>query len=170
MSPAKNVRPTLDRVKEAVFSIIQTRIQGAVVLDIFCGSGSLGLEALSRGAAWCDFVDKSLGSFKTVKKNIEILGVEDQSKAYMKDVMTWLLAPRGKKYDLVFADPPYSFSSQENNKVLDRLISGELLASDALIIFEKFKKTELVIPDSLIISDMRQYGDTDIAFIKVNND
>lgn len=165
-SPAKNVRPTLDRVKESIFSIVQDRIEDAVVLDLFCGSGALGLEAISRGAQSCDFVDKGLGSFKTVKKNIEFLGAEEQSSAYMKDSLVWLAVDRGKRYDLVFADPPYNFTETEIYKLLNRLLEGGLLTDDALIVLEKFKKTELKVPDGLILSDVRKYGDTEVALIR----
>lgn len=165
-SPAKNVRPTLDRVKEAVFSIVSEYLHDASVLDLFSGSGALGLEAISRGAASCDFVDKALGSYKTIKKNIELLGAGEQATVYMKDVMSWLSISRGKKYDLVFADPPYNLQENDISKFLTRLLEGELLDDDALIVLEKFKKTELRVPNGLIVSDMRKYGDTEIVFIK----
>ena len=100
------VRPTTDKVKESLFSIIQFEIEGRSVLDLFAGSGQLGLEAISRGAEWCTFVDASAKSLAVVRKNIALTGFADKSEVVQRDAFAFLAAAN-RKFDLVFLDPPY---------------------------------------------------------------
>lgn len=102
-----DVRPTIDRVKEAMFSAIHFEIEGSEVLDLFSGSGQLGIEAISRGAKSCTFVDASLASLKITRKNISTVGFESQAKVFQGDFKTFLNTARSK-YHIVFLDPPYS--------------------------------------------------------------
>lgn len=111
MSPSGDhkVRPTADRVKEAVFNIIGPCIKGFIVLDLFAGTGSLGLEALSRGAEFAIFVDKDPESLKVLKKNIGLTGFIDKSEVLSGDGLKVLgkLKTANKLFDLIFIDPPY---------------------------------------------------------------
>lgn len=100
------VRPTTDRVKEAIFSAIQFEIQGAVVLDLFAGSGQLGIEALSRGAAECHFVDNAAPSVKAVRQNIEHCGFTEQAQVHSTPFSAFLKSAR-QKFDIALLDPPY---------------------------------------------------------------
>lgn len=100
------VRPTPERVKEALFNILQFQIEGRQVLDLFAGSGQLGLEALSRGAAHAVFVDASRESVEVVKRNIRALGMEGKSSVFQTDFSAFLLR-RQEPFDIVFLDPPY---------------------------------------------------------------
>lgn len=102
-----DVRPTTDKVKEALFSIIQFEIEGRRILDLFAGSGQLGIEALSRGAASCVFVDSSKKSVEVVRQNLEATGFSKQSVVINSDSIAFLKS-RGEKYDIAFLDPPYS--------------------------------------------------------------
>jgi 16S rRNA (guanine966-N2)-methyltransferase len=107
------IRPTADRVKEAVFSIISNKwdISGIQVLDLFAGSGALGFEALSRGAAHAVFVDKSAGSIKAIKRNAINLGLGEQVEAVSGDAISYLSKSSDSHlFDLVFCDPPYEFN------------------------------------------------------------
>lgn len=101
-----DVRPTPERVKEGIFSAIQFEIEGRRVLDLFAGSGQMGLEALSRGAKSAVFVDSSENSLKTVRKNIEITGFSDRAKTVRSDYAAFCAACRDS-FDIVFIDPPY---------------------------------------------------------------
>lgn len=101
-----DVRPTTDKVKESIFNIIQFEIEGKTVLDLFAGSGQLGIEALSRGAERAVFVDSSKKSLDIVKKNIETTGFSSSSTVVLSDALFFLRSNR-QKYDLVFMDPPY---------------------------------------------------------------
>lgn len=101
-----DVRPTSQKVKEAVFSAIQFDIEGRRVLDLFAGSGQLGIEALSRGAKSAVFVDNSTASIRIIKQNIESTGFENSSKVYMSDYSSFTAMSRDT-FDIVFLDPPY---------------------------------------------------------------
>ncbi|MCQ2485719.1 MAG: 16S rRNA (guanine(966)-N(2))-methyltransferase RsmD [Clostridia bacterium] len=102
-----DVRPTTDRVKEAIFSIIQFEIEGRQVLDMFAGSGQLGIEALSRGAAYATFTDMSKDSVAIVKQNLLSTGLHRNSAVLQTDAVTFLKNYK-KKFDIIFMDPPYS--------------------------------------------------------------
>lgn len=102
-----DVRPTTDKVKECLFSIIQFEIEDAVVLDLFAGTGQLGIEALSRGAAKAVFVDSSRKSLETVKKNISLAAIDAISNTNCSDAFSFLQTSRDK-FDIVFLDPPYN--------------------------------------------------------------
>ncbi len=105
----EDVRPTTDRVKEAVFSIMQFEIEGRRVLDLFAGSGQLGIEALSRGAASATFVDMSKDSLSAVKYNLEHTKLGDNAKVVQTDALSFLKLTKDK-FDIVFLDPPYASS------------------------------------------------------------
>lgn len=106
----EDVRPTTDKVKEALFSIIQFEIEGRRVLDLFAGSGQLGIEALSRGAAGCVFVDQSKQAIGVIKKNLETCGFADSARVYQSDSLTYLsvTASPKERYDIALLDPPYA--------------------------------------------------------------
>ena len=108
-----DVRPTTDKVKESLFNILQFELEGREVLDLFAGSGQLGLEALSRGAKSAVFVDSSPRSLDIVKKNIRLTGMEVQASAVAGDAFSFLAAT-DRKFDLVFLDPPY------DHKLIDK--------------------------------------------------
>ena len=101
------VRPTTDRVKEAIFSAIQFEIPGTVVLDLFAGSGQLGIEALSRGAAECHFVDNAAPSIKAVRQNIEHCGFSEISRVHSMPFSAFLKSARDGEFDIALLDPPY---------------------------------------------------------------
>lgn len=123
-------RPTSGRMREALFNICQNYIEGARFLDLFAGSGAMGFEALSRGASFATFVDNSQESVRCIKKNRELLQLEQQSELLFGDVFEVMqkLAKKEKKYDLIYADPPYGTN-------LDGVAFSHLLVSklDALI-------------------------------------
>lgn len=104
----EDVRPTTDRVKEAIFSIIQFEIEGRQVLDLFAGSGQLGIEALSRGAAYATFTDMSRDAVDTVKSNLLHTKLGQNASVLQTEAVTFLKSHREKKFDIVFMDPPYS--------------------------------------------------------------
>lgn len=115
-----DVRPTTDKVKESVFNIIQFDIEGRNVLDLFSGSGQLGIEALSRGASMCTFVDSSRASLGVTSENIKAVGFEKESRAVLSDALSFLDRDLNK-YDLAFLDPPYKAGLM--SEALIRLLS-----------------------------------------------
>ncbi len=102
----EQVRPTTDRVKESLFNILQFQLEGRRFLDLFAGSGQIGLEALSRGAAFAVFVDSSKESIRVVEKNLQSTGFESQAKVVMADYASYLRGCR-ERFDIAFLDPPY---------------------------------------------------------------
>ena len=132
----RETRPTLDRVKEAMFGMLQFDIEDRIVLDLFAGSGNLGLEALSRGAAYAVFCDKGRTAAKLVEKNIDALGFSECAEVHCADCFLLLdrLAAGKKRFSLVLLDPPYAAGLTE--RVLDKLVSGEILSTGCIIISE----------------------------------
>jgi 16S rRNA (guanine966-N2)-methyltransferase len=145
-------RPTADRVREALFSIIAARVAGAAVLDLFAGSGALGIEALSRGAARVTFVDDDRRAVQAVQANLGGL----EATVLQRDAAVFLRTTTDQ-YDLVFLDPPYRHGPR-----LGRELSGPVaavLAPGGLVVSESDRRTPLDLPD-LTLQDERRYGDT----------
>ncbi|MEA2123519.1 MAG: rRNA (guanine966-N2)-methyltransferase [Solirubrobacteraceae bacterium] len=149
-------RPTSDRVREALFSILGERVQRARVLDLFAGSGALGLEALSRDAAEATFVDSAAASVATVKANLQALGGEAEVRR--SDALRFLRAASGeaRHYDLVLLDPPYRLAERLGRELSETLPA--VLAPSALVISESDRRAPL--PLDLPLTDERRYGDT----------
>lgn len=110
----EDVRPTTDRVKEAMFSIIQFELEGRQILDLFAGSGQLGIEALSRGAAYATFTDMSKDSVDVIKGNLIMTKLGKNAAVLQTEAITFLKNHRDKKFDIVFMDPPYSKGILQN--------------------------------------------------------
>lgn len=116
----RRVRPTADRVREAWFSILNDRVRNARVVDLFAGSGALGLEAVSRGAAHVTFVEIGKPALDALRKNVSTLDVEDRVTVHRADVLRWVAGLRGPKFNLAFADPPYTTGQSERLRDLFR--------------------------------------------------
>lgn len=151
------VRPTSDRVKESVFQILSQRLYGARVLDLFCGSGALGLESLSRGAGEVVFNDSSAESIALLQKNLAAL--KESAKIYRLDYKACLNTVSGK-FDLIFVDPPY----KENlaAEILTLVKARSLLAEGGLVVFESEREEEPA--EGFMVADQRSYGRTKITF------
>ncbi|MFC1512845.1 16S rRNA (guanine(966)-N(2))-methyltransferase RsmD [Thermodesulfobacteriota bacterium] len=165
-TPAKSsrrIRPTADRSREALFSIIGQEVVGAAVLDLYAGTGALGLEALSRGAGSALFVDLHNEALGLIGKNIELCGFSERSRIIRRDVTKGLFfleqtAPV-TGFDLVFIDPPYG--KELASKALADLASMTLLAKDGLVIAEEESGAEFAEAyQGLRLFDRRRYGDT----------
>ena len=165
----ENTRPTLDRVKEALFNIIQFKLEDSNVLDLFAGSGSLGIEALSRGANYCVFCDSSHEASMIVKKNLEKTRFIDSSKLYnlkFDKALNKILDDK-LKFDVVFLDPPYK--TDYIQKSLELIIKYELLNDDAILILETDDKDRIlkeIENIELDICDVRKYGRVSLIFLK----
>lgn len=147
------VRPTSDRVREAWMSILGAALPGARVLDLFAGSGALGLEALSRGATTAEFVEIGAGSIKALGANIAALGVESRCRVHKGDAMRFAEALGAHAYDVVFADPPY-----DHDAAL-RLV-GLFRQTPFARILSVEHRAALALPGD----DSRRYGDTALTF------
>ena len=148
-------RPTADRVREALFSMLGD-VSGARVLDLYAGSGALGIEALSRGAESALFVERDAQAVAAIERNLAAVGVE--ATVVRQDVVRFLARADGA-FDLVFCDPPDDSASRLAGQLADRLPA--LCAEDARIVTESDKRNPLVLPFPLLVE--RAYGDTRIA-------
>ena len=126
------IRPTSDRVKESVFTIVQFDIEGRRVLDLFAGTGQYGIEALSRGAGSVVFVDTSADSVKLVKENLKLTGLSENASVYGRDALRYL--EDSEKFDLIFIDPPYD--TKLADKALDKIAEFDKLNINGIIICE----------------------------------
>ncbi len=159
------VRPTADRTREALFSILGGLVEDAAVLDIFAGTGALGLEALSRGAARAVFVDLSRESIAVIRKNIALLGVTERTQVLVRDVLRpgAFLSGLSGPFDLVFADPPYRADALA--RTLENLASSGVLAPGATVVVEHALSPPLPSPPPLLaLSETRRYGKTLVSF------
>ncbi len=160
------VRPTSGRIKESIFNIIRADIDNAVVLDLFSGTGAVGIEALSCGAQFCTFVENSNHSLTVIKKNIATCRLNEKTNIIKWNILQNLncLNSLKHKFNIVFIDPPYN-----NNFIsiaLKNLKASNSLAPDALIITEYGKKeTEFKYLSSFHVSDNRKYGKTLVSFL-----
>lgn len=150
------VRPTADRVKESLFQILSSRLYGARVLDLFSGSGALGLESLSRGAAQAEFCDSSAESVALLRKNLAAL--KETGKIHACDFRVCLARAQGK-YDLIFADPPYK--EEYLTEILTVVGARGLLSAEGLVVYES--EREEVGAEGWEKADERVYGRTRVS-------
>lgn len=156
------IRPTSDRVRESLFSILGARVVNAQFLDLFCGVGACGIEALSRGAAHATFVDESRESLRLVRQNLEKCGVAVQSMV-MQGRIPEDLRSSMPPFHIIFADPPYTYTLYES--LLTAIVARSLLLPGGLVVIETSRACTL--PDqvsSLHKTDCRIYGDTALSF------
>lgn len=147
-------RPTGDRMKEDLFNILGSKVFNSSFLDLFCGSGSVGIEALSRGASCSTFVDRSREAISATKKNLCNTHMEENSVIFSGNASDFLANVADKTYDIIFMDPPYE-NSLMVVPVLDHIKNGKLLADDGIVIIECPVDTELLaIVDSTDIKNL----------------
>ncbi|MBR0399170.1 MAG: 16S rRNA (guanine(966)-N(2))-methyltransferase RsmD [Eubacterium sp.] len=133
--PGKDTRPTTDRIKETLFNILMPEIPGCRFLDLFAGSGGIGIEALSRGADYCCFVENNRNAAAVIRKNLAFTKLADQAEVLQMDALSAVSACAGKKpFDLVFLDPPYGCGLEA--AVLQRLAASACIHPDTLFVLE----------------------------------
>ncbi len=164
---SRATRPTSDRTREAVFNILAhgpggDRVQGARVLDLFAGTGALGLEALSRGAAFALFVEDDVQARGLVRTNIEHLGLTGVTRVFRRDATRLGTNQRLAPFDLVFCDPPYGKGLGE--RALASAAAGGWLATEAAAVLEEDAAVEIALPDGFSVVQRRVYGDTAVVF------
>jgi 16S rRNA (guanine966-N2)-methyltransferase len=159
----KGIRPTQGMVKQAIFNLVGPGIEGAHVLDLFAGSGALGIEALSRGAAYVTFVDHQARGLAILRQNLDVLGFKERSHIVRGDVVRWLEASPDqiKRAGLVFLDPPYDDVVLDRAlKVLDRTVD------DATVVAEHSRRQRIPVLDRLEVDRQRRYGDTMVTVLR----
>ncbi|OGP88944.1 MAG: 16S rRNA (guanine(966)-N(2))-methyltransferase RsmD [Deltaproteobacteria bacterium RBG_16_47_11] len=168
---SQSLRPTSDRVKESIFNILREEIEGRMVLDLFAGTGNLGIEALSRGAKKVIFVEKGRHALGLIQRNLTRFGLEEKSEILPIDAhqAIGILKLRGKFFDLIFMDPPYEKGLIE--KTLTKLNSHQIYHRDSLLVIEHHRR-ELLPPiiNRWNLIRQRQMGDTVISFLTPRED
>lgn len=166
-----NTRPTSDRVREALFNVLEhgapaVDFEGARVLDLFAGSGALGLEALSRGARYSLFIEDDAGARGAIRRNVEALGLTGITKIWRRDATK--LGPAGSlaPFDLIFCDPPYGKGLGE--RALASAVEGQWITPQAIAVLEERAGHAPAWPAPFEEIDRRRYGDTEIAIAKVS--
>lgn len=166
----EGLRPTADRVRESVFNILahgieDFTIEGARVIDLFAGTGALGLEALSRGAGYCLFVEEAAEARALIRANVEAMGLTGVTKIYRRDATS--LGPAGthQPFDLAFLDPPYGRGLVE--RALDSLRDGGWLKRGAVVLVEERASATVALPGGFAEVDRRTYGETQVVFLRV---
>lgn len=154
----RDIRPTTEKVKEAVFSMLGASINGAAVLDLFAGSGAIGLEALSRGAKSCVFNDISRSTIKILKKNISICCAADRSKVTQCDYKKFIeRLETNDRFDIIFVDPPYSCGTYTD--ILSGIGKSDIVSSEGLVIAEHLYRDALADKyENLNLIKRKKYG------------
>lgn len=162
------IRPTTDRTRESVFNVLahrfSGRLDGARVLDLFSGTGALGIEALSRGAAFCLFIEESVEGRGLVRQNVEALGLQGRSKLFRRDATAMGLAGTMGQFSIVFADPPYGNGLA--GAALASALAGGWLAPGALCIVEEARGAPFDPGAGFSEIERKSYGDTEIRFLE----
>ncbi|MFN7223457.1 MAG: 16S rRNA (guanine(966)-N(2))-methyltransferase RsmD [Paracoccaceae bacterium] len=161
-----HLRPTSDRVREAIFNLLlnggyDNPVQGARVLDLFAGTGALGLEALSRGAASVAFVDDGATARSLLKRNIDLMRATGEADVWRRDA-TQMGVNKGRSFDLVFLDPPYGKGLGE--RALASCAAGGWLAPAAMVVWEE--GTAPIPPSGFDLLDQRRYGETVVTLLR----
>jgi 16S rRNA (guanine(966)-N(2))-methyltransferase RsmD len=161
-----NIRPTGDKVKESIFTIIQFDIEGRCVLDLFAGTGQFGIEALSRGASSAVFVDSASESIKLIRENIKLCGFSELSAVYARDALRFL--ENDNKFDIIFVDPPYNTSLAD--RAVDKIVEFDKLNINGIIMCESkvgMSHTQIV-PPYFLVKEYK-YGSVIISKITRKN-
>jgi 16S rRNA (guanine966-N2)-methyltransferase len=170
--PGDKTRPTSDRARQAVFNILEhaawaPELHGARVIDLFAGSGALGFEAISRGAAFCLFVETDDAARGAIRQNIDAFGLFGHTKIHRRDATDLGLIPAsaGKPFDLAFLDPPYAKGLGE--KAMGQLVAGGWLAPGAIVMFERGRDEPDPAPEGFERLDAREYGAAKVFFFRL---
>ena len=161
-------RPTADRVKEAVFSMLQFDIEDRTVLDLFAGSGQMGLEALSRGSSKAVFVDKSKDAVKAIKENIAKTKLTDKAEVYQGDSLDYIKRNEGVKFDIIIIDPPYALGKYKPS--LNALLKADMLKPTTFIVCEsgtdEIFDGDKSLEDAFCVAKQTKYGKTFITILQ----
>jgi 16S rRNA (guanine(966)-N(2))-methyltransferase RsmD len=158
-------RPITDRVKETLFGILGDRVIDARVLDLYAGSGSVGIEALSRGAASCAFVEHDRRAVAAIRENLERAGVAERASVHAVDVLRYLDLSMDDRFELAFMDPPYE--ERAILAPLERLLA--YLAPGAMVVVKHHWRTPIPEPPRLIRARERRFGETTLTFLVAND-
>jgi 16S rRNA (guanine966-N2)-methyltransferase len=168
---SRDIRPTSDRLRESIFDILVhglgVELEGARVIDLFAGTGALGVEALSRGAAFAMFVDDGAEARALIRANVETLGLGGVTRIFRADATRLGKAPAGPRFQLAFLDPPYGLDRA--GPALAALAKGGWLDDGAICVIEESAKAAVALPPGFKLIERRAYGETAIAFAQAGS-
>jgi 16S rRNA (guanine966-N2)-methyltransferase len=166
----QSTRPTLDKVKEALFTRLGPSVSGKAALDLFAGSGSIGLEAVSRGMAPVVLIDGAQAAISIIHQNIHALGCEDKTQVYRMDAFQALryLSKKEIKFHFIYLDPPYL--KVDLNKILDELIHYELIGSDSIIVIESPSDASVIEHPDYVCEKSSVYGTVSLHYYRRKHD
>lgn len=159
----EGTRPTMDRVKESLFAMIQNKINNSIVLDLFSGSGNLGIESLSMNAKDVVFVDKNRICFKTIKENLSMIN-EEREVLNLDYIQALKILKENYKFDIIFLDPPYKGDLIE--KSINLICEYDLLNENGIVVCETDDINKIKIPDVLKEVKNRKYGEKIVVILK----
>lgn len=161
-----NTRPTTDRIKETLFNMIAFDIPESNFLDLFSGSGGIGIESLSRGASKAAFVEKDSNALNCIKQNLMKTKLQDYAIIYSEDSLTALqkLSRKGEKFDIIFMDPPYAMEGVAN--LLQVIVQNNLLSENGYIILERSTNTLVPTIPNLVLWKEKVYKTTTLSFLR----
>jgi 16S rRNA (guanine966-N2)-methyltransferase len=167
----QSIRPTSDRVRQALFDMLAhgaaaAPIEGARVLDLFAGTGALGFEALSRGAASCLFVDEGAEARGLIRETVDAFGLTGVTRVFRRDATVLGEAGKYGRFDLIFLDPPYGRGL--GDRALVSALSGGWIAPRATLVLEERSDVSITIPGGLLELDRRTWGDTQVVFLRAD--
>lgn len=167
---ASHIRPTTDRVKESLFNILSENIYDSQILDLFAGTGNLGLESLSREAKHVTFVEKNPKSLEIIRKNIAKLKIPNAYTITGKDVIKFLAQYNGPAFDVIFADPP--FTEQMADEVMQASAQSKVFGEHTIMAIESAKKEKISdeYPNTTVLIDRRTFGDKILSFYGKQSD
>ena len=169
---SRDIRPTSDRLRETIFNMLAHRFEdaceGARVVDLFAGTGALGLEALSRGAGFALFVDDGSESRALLRENVEALGLGGITRIFRRDATKLGAAPPGDPFTLAFIDPPYGKCLAI--RAILALDAGGWLAGGALCVIEEAADAAVDLPPAFVLAERRESGDTQVLFVSYTGD
>lgn len=159
-----HTRPTTDRIKETLFNMIAFDLPGCELLDLFSGSGAIGIEALSRGAKKVVFVDNNPAAITCINQNLQKTSLQKEGIVYNKDSLSIIkvLGGQDAKFDIIFLDPPYAMEGI--SEILDAIVAHDLLKPEGYIILESGSEYEIAIPESLTLFKQKNYKTTIMSF------
>ncbi len=157
-------RPTTDRIKETIFNMIAFDIPECRFLDLFSGSGAMGIESLSRGAEMAVLVERDEKALKCIRENLEKTRLLGKAKVYACDVNVALTQLKGQKFDIIFMDPPYALETID--QVLENIVEYDLLSEDGYIILERGSDSIVKYPQDLVLWKEKTYRVTTLSFLK----
>lgn len=162
----KNIRPTKDVVREAIFDTLRGWIENKKVIEIFAGSGILGIEAISHGAKKVIFIEKEKRAIEVIRENIENLKIEKKCEIIKGDCEYEIEKLENLKYDLVIGDPPYDFPVSKLERIMEKMVKLNILKKNGILVIELEVKKEIPVPEDYEIIKKRRYGKTSLTYLR----